>query len=564
MQPAEINFTTTEQEFLAMVHCFHQWRCYAEGAEVFAHSDHEPLTWLASQKHLNRRQSRWMEFLSRFTYSLLYIPGDKNVIADALIRMLDAPRSSPLTLPGDTWPHSTNMTLHTKSSILITEPRTAVPHTTTYICAGPKLFNTHTCMVFGIRIAHPIGPRSQNPMFPRNFPATPFQVLLGGHTRARARAGFSGEGSSQKRVEQGRNQSVNPAPRARDYKTNNDSNTMPSVDGRASECANRVPLQGRSSLDCGLNTSQLKARLDDNTLYESAATSLQAQAEGLAAHERLFDNLFTRLRNAIITDEAVRTDAQRRRLSLVELDGLLWHEGHRLYVPDKDNLRQDILFWHHDVPWMAHLGAQRCIAMMINQYYWPNMRADIATYVKTCVQCQSNKPDRRRNVPALSPLVPPPSCWRILGVDLITELPLTVSGLNSVCVFVCHLSKMVRLVRTTSKLDAVGFAKLLIREILAHYGFPLTIISNRGPQWNNEFFRAMCDQAGVRLTLSTAFHPQTNGLVERTNEVVAAALRHYVTADLNDWDEYLPLVEFALNSSYHDVTSQLVGLSNPR
>jgi hypothetical protein len=324
---------------------------------------------------------------------------------------------------------------------------------------------------------------------------------------------------------------------------------MPSE--RASECARRVPLQGRSSLDCGPNTSQIQARLDDNTPHEPAA-SLQDQAQDLAAHERLFDNLFTRLRNAIITDEAVRTDAQRRRLSLVELDGLLWHEGHRLYIPDKDQLRQDILFWHHDVPWMAHLGAQRCIAMMISQYYWPNMRADIANYVKTCVQCQSNKPDRRRNVPALSPLVPPSSCWRTLGVDLITELPMTVSGFNSVCVFVCHLSKMVRLVPTTSRLDAVGFAKLFIREIFTHYGFPLTIVSDRGPQWNNEFFRAMCDRAGVRLTLSTAFHPQTNGLVERTNEVVAAALRHYVTADLDNWDEYLPLVEFALNSSYHD------------
>jgi hypothetical protein len=148
--------------------------------------------------------------------------------------------------------------------------------------------------------------------------------------------------------------------------------------------------------------------------------------------------------------------------------------SHRLYIPDKDNLRQDILFWHHDVPWMAHLGAQRCIAMMINQYYWPNMRADIATYVRTCVQCQSNKPDRRRNVPALSPLVPPSSCWRTstLGVDLITELPVTVSGFNSICVCVCHLLKMVRLVPTTSSLDAVGFGKLFIREILLIMGSP--------------------------------------------------------------------------------------------
>jgi hypothetical protein len=111
---------------------------------------------------------------------------------------------------------------------------------------------------------------------------------------------------------------------------------------------------------------------------------------------------------------------------------------------------------------------------------------------------------------------------------------------------------MVRLIPTTTGLDSEGFAKLFIREIFPHYGFPLTIVSDRGPQWNSDLFRAICDRAGVRLTLSTAFHPQTNGLTERTNEVVTAALRHYVTADLNNWDEYLPLVEFALNSSYHE------------
>jgi hypothetical protein len=76
MQKAEVNYMTTEQEFLAMVYCLFTWRCYLEGIELFAHTDHEPLTWLASQKTINGRQARWMEFLSRFEYTLLYIKGD--------------------------------------------------------------------------------------------------------------------------------------------------------------------------------------------------------------------------------------------------------------------------------------------------------------------------------------------------------------------------------------------------------------------------------------------------------------------------------------------------------
>ena len=64
----------------------------------------------------------------------------------------------------------------------------------------------------------------------------------------------------------------------------------------------------------------------------------------------------------------------------------------------------------------------------------------------------------------------------------------------------------------------------------------------------------MCDQADIRLSLSTAYHPQTNGLTERTNEVVETALRHYVSPDHTDWDKKLPFIEFALNDMYRETT----------
>ena len=67
----------------------------------------------------------------------------------------------------------------------------------------------------------------------------------------------------------------------------------------------------------------------------------------------------------------------------------------------------------------------------------------------------------------LSPLVPPTSCWRTVGVDL----PPSQCGFNAVCVFVDHLSKMVRLIPTNTSLDAAGFAKLYIKEVFPHYGF---------------------------------------------------------------------------------------------
>ena len=104
---AEVNYTTTEQEMLAMVYCFTQWRCYLEGTQVILHTDHEPLSWLQSQALLNRRQARWMEYFQRFSYVIAYIKGDKNVVADALTRNLDIEIGMPNNdLPFQSWPHT--------------------------------------------------------------------------------------------------------------------------------------------------------------------------------------------------------------------------------------------------------------------------------------------------------------------------------------------------------------------------------------------------------------------------------------------------------------------------
>jgi hypothetical protein len=83
---------------------------------------------------------------------------------------------------------------------------------------------------------------------------------------------------------------------------------------------------------------------------------------------------------------------------------------------------------------------------------------------------------------------------------------------------------MVRLIPIVNELSAVVFAKLFMHEVFPHYGFPLKLISDRGRQWNNDFFCASCEYAGIDLLMITAYHLQSNGLVERTNEVVESSL----------------------------------------
>ena len=155
---------------------------------------------------------------------------------------------------------------------------------------------------------------------------------------------------------------------------------------------------------------------------------------------------------------------------------------------------------------------------------------------------------------ALSPLPVPTACWRIVSLDMITQLPRTTAGFDCIAVFVDQFSKMVRLVPTTSNLTGPGFAKLFFQQLYPHYGLPLGICSDRGVQWNNEFFRSLCTHLGISLHLTFSYHPRANGQVERLNRVIEEALRHFVGPAHDDWDDYIPHIEFSINSAKTDST----------
>ena len=77
--PAERNYTTTEQEMLAIVHALSEWRCYLEGSQVCLNTDHNPLTYFTSVPTLSRRMARWVEILAPYDYTIKYVSGRHNV-----------------------------------------------------------------------------------------------------------------------------------------------------------------------------------------------------------------------------------------------------------------------------------------------------------------------------------------------------------------------------------------------------------------------------------------------------------------------------------------------------
>ena len=154
----------------------------------------------------------------------------------------------------------------------------------------------------------------------------------------------------------------------------------------------------------------------------------------------------------------------------------------------------------------------------------------------------------------MSPLPVPSACWRIISLDIIVQLPRTNSGFDCIVVFVAQFSQMVRLIPSQSTFTGSAFAKVFFQHIYPHYGLPLGICSDRGVQWNNQFFRDIYDHLEIQLKLTFSYHPRANGLIERLNRVIEEALRHFVGPAPDDCDDYIPHVEFSVNSAPNQST----------
>nr|GEV32256.1 hypothetical protein [Tanacetum cinerariifolium] len=131
---------------------------------------------------------------------------------------------------------------------------------------------------------------------------------------------------------------------------------------------------------------------------------------------------------------------------------------------------------------------------------WPNMKAEIATYVSKCLTCAKVKAEHQRPPGLLQQPEIPVWKWERITMDFIIGLPRTPSG---------------------------------------------------DRKFTSRFWRSLQEALGTRLDMSTAYHPKTDGQSERTIQKLEDMLRACVIDFGGSWDRHLPLVEFSYNNSYH-------------
>ncbi|CAJ0945012.1 unnamed protein product [Ranitomeya imitator] len=231
----------------------------------------------------------------------------------------------------------------------------------------------------------------------------------------------------------------------------------------------------------------------------------------------------------------------------------------KTFVPA--NLRPEVLSWAHSSRVGGHFGTKRTSELLARTYWWPHMARDVRDYIQACVSCAQNRSPRQRPAGLLYPLPVADRPWEMVGMDFVVGLPKS-RGCSIIWVVTDHFSKMVHLVPLPRLPSARALAVLFIKHVFRLHGMPDKIVSDRGPQFASRFWRELCRLLSIELNLSSAYHPETNGLVERTNQTLVTYLQHFVSARQDDWASLLPWAEFALNNAVADSTGQTPFLLN--
>ena len=261
--------------------------------------------------------------------------------------------------------------------------------------------------------------------------------------------------------------------------------------------------------------------------------------------------LVQRIREAYTTDGWFKEYLRTHRPAL-DPTTQLYLRGSAAIVPDSPGLRADVLRQMHDAPMYGHLGTAKTLAAVRRAYWWPRLNAAVRAYCRECDACARNKPEQRRPAGLLQPLPVPPRAWYSVSTDLIVQLPCTARGKDAIAVFVDRLTKMVHFAATTSDLDTMGYAQLFVSNVVRLHGLPSEIISDRGPQFSSKLWESICALLNVQIKMSSAYHPQTDGQTERANRVLEEMLRAFVGPLQDDWDDLLPMAEFAVNAAWQE------------
>ncbi|GJE97660.1 polyprotein [Phanerochaete sordida] len=514
---AQQNYPVHEQELFAIVESLKRFAAFLYGARFRILTDHKGLEFIKTQKNLSPRQVRWLETLSVFDFEVQYIPGETNILADALSRMYAA------DAPGAV--RSRTEYADFADGVDVSAARAALAGLSRPVQTGPTVEASVS---------------SWCPVLQNDAPVVSVHAV---QTRSRARAAAAPP-------------SPDPAPDASPA-----DEPSPTVSPSDEAEVAHGPRDGVGLVQDseGASTSAA-ARSPEATLEAFVSPPLTSLIALGNPGVDLPDCLRDRYADDSFFKVVLANPSHYPNFTII--DGLIFLRGDErnlLCIPDifigSRKVREIVISHAHSI--LAHLGHRKTLHYLKNNVWWKDMVADVRAYCDSCSLCATTKPSNQAPFGLLQPLPVPSGPWETVGIDFVGPLPESRTrhgAFDMITVIIDHFSAMVHLVPSLQTYRARDVAELVFDHIYKLHGLPRAIVSDRDSLFTSLFWDRLHKLIGVQLRMSSSFHPQSDGMTERANRTMEQMLRQCISPTQKDWATRLPAIEFAMNSARSETT----------
>jgi len=215
--------------------------------------------------------------------------------------------------------------------------------------------------------------------------------------------------------------------------------------------------------------------------------------------------------------------------------------------------KQRIIEEFHLSPLGGHQGISRTIKRIKLHHTWKGLNKDVIEFIKKCSSCQFNKSS---NYTTQQPMVVTSTAakpFEKIFLDIVGPLETTTEGNSYILTMQDDLTKFSAAVPLVNH-TANSIAKAFVENFVCQHGIPDSLVTDQGQDFLSKIFTACCKLLQIDKIKTTAYHPQSNGALERSHRTLAEYLRHFVDEKKQNWDQYLPYSMFVYNSSVHSTT----------
>jgi len=278
------------------------------------------------------------------------------------------------------------------------------------------------------------------------------------------------------------------------------------------------------------------------SLFQSQDTTLGKIIESL----RLFaEGWEPKISMKLLQDNTVRDDVLYRANFCAE--GKLW----KLCVPK--SLRLQIMESIHADETGGHLGATRMYYLLSSRFYWSGMYRDVRRYVRGCKVCNLFRPKKGGKVGKMQTFRGITKPFERLGIDFIGPFKKSLRGNKHVIVMIDHYSRYVE-ASAVAEATVDNVILSLHEKIVFRHSCPRENVVDRGRQFISNLMKEHAEKSKYKICYTAKYHPQSNGITERTNKTLKSILKKYIEPNQTDWDVKLLAAVFAYNITRHEAT----------